>query len=118
MNRTTTLSAASAAHLADWYLKECGEDQAECRQWSLRAFPFTINRLPEASLQINHGSISKRHAEIGRDDSRLFVEDCGSTNGTFVNGKRLSGRVEAARRRPAAIRQLRLPPGPARGAST
>jgi EAL domain-containing protein (putative c-di-GMP-specific phosphodiesterase class I) len=93
MNRATTLPAA-AAHLADWYLKECGEDQAEARQCSLRAFPFTINRLPEASLQINHGSISKRHAEIASDDSRLFVEDCGSTNGTFVNGKRLAGRIE------------------------
>ncbi len=91
---STKISSAAAAIAQDWYLKECGEDKADGRQWSLGNFPFTINRLPEASLHINHGSISKRHAEITCDDSRLFVEDCGSTNGTFVNGNRAAGRIE------------------------
>jgi EAL domain-containing protein (putative c-di-GMP-specific phosphodiesterase class I) len=93
MNCTSTPSTAAVV-VRDWYLKECGEDKADGRQWSLGAFPFTINRLPEASLHINHGSISKRHAVITCDDSRLFVEDCGSTNGTFVNGNRARGRIE------------------------
>jgi EAL domain-containing protein (putative c-di-GMP-specific phosphodiesterase class I) len=92
MNRTTT--PPLAAPIAEWYLKECVEDVSAAREWSLRSFPFTINRLPDASLQINHGSISKRHAEITCERTRLIVTECGSTNGTFINGTRLAGRAE------------------------
>jgi hypothetical protein len=39
--------------------------------------------------------ISRRHARIGRaEDGRLLVEDLGSTNGTFVNGKQIEGPTE------------------------
>lgn len=34
-------------------------------------------------------SVSRRHARIIKQKSRVFVEDLGSINGTFVNGKRL-----------------------------
>lgn len=39
-------------------------------------------------------SISRQHARIVREGERFFVEDMGSLNGTFVNGNRISGRVE------------------------
>ena len=36
--------------------------------------------------------ISRRHARIaGDDDGRFVIEDLGSTNGTFVNGRRVEG---------------------------
>ena len=39
--------------------------------------------------------LSRRHASFVRTESGgLAVEDLGSTNGTFVNGKRISGRTE------------------------
>src|SRR4051812_11385081 len=41
-------------------------------------------------------SISRQHARIVREDDRYFLEDMGSLNGTFVNGHRISGRVELA----------------------
>src|SRR4051795_5249014 len=38
--------------------------------------------------------ISRVHARVFHDPSgRLMVEDLGSTNGTFVNGNRISGQV-------------------------
>jgi hypothetical protein len=38
-------------------------------------------------------ALSRRHASISHDTAgRLVVEDLGSTNGTFVNGTRISGR--------------------------
>src|ERR687885_1591335 len=41
--------------------------------------------------------ISRVHARVYRDPSgQLMVEDLGSTNGTFVNGQRLTG-VQALR---------------------
>jgi hypothetical protein len=36
--------------------------------------------------------ISRRHAQISRTpEGRLYISDIGSTNGTFVNGERISG---------------------------
>jgi pSer/pThr/pTyr-binding forkhead associated (FHA) protein len=34
-------------------------------------------------------SVSRRHAVIVRQDNTVIVEDLGSVNGTFINGKRL-----------------------------
>src|SRR5262245_56086534 len=36
--------------------------------------------------------ISRRHAQISRtDESRLYISDLGSTNGTYVNGNKIEG---------------------------
>ncbi len=35
------------------------------------------------------GSVSRRHARIGKDDSSVYVEDLGSSNGTRLNGQPL-----------------------------
>ncbi|RMD58828.1 FHA domain-containing protein, partial [Candidatus Parcubacteria bacterium] len=34
-------------------------------------------------------SVSRRHASIFREGGQVFIKDLGSTNGTFLNGKRL-----------------------------
>jgi hypothetical protein len=34
-------------------------------------------------------SVSRRHAQLASLDGRLVIEDLGSANGTYVNGKRL-----------------------------
>ena len=36
--------------------------------------------------------ISRAHARLSNESGRLFVEDLGSTNGTFINGRRLMAR--------------------------
>lgn len=48
----------------------------------------------DASLQIglpSEGSISRRHAEVQKSGSMVTVRDLGSTNGTFVNGVKVTG---------------------------
>ena len=35
------------------------------------------------------GSVSRRHARIGKDDSSIYVEDLGSSNGSRLNGQPL-----------------------------
>lgn len=49
-----------------------------------------LGRDPGADIVVEDPSASRRHARITRDDrAHHFVEDLGSTNGTFVSGRRV-----------------------------
>src|SRR5690606_6954641 len=39
---------------------------------------------------VDHGSVSKVHCALARTDGLLFLRDLGSTNGTRVNGQRVT----------------------------
>ncbi len=41
-------------------------------------------------IVVNDAEISRRHARLVRQDSGYVIEDLGSTNGTHVNGQRIS----------------------------
>jgi len=47
---------------------------------------FKIGRDPSNDLQLHDSEVSRFHAEIRANGSRLKVYDLGSSNGTFVNG--------------------------------
>jgi hypothetical protein len=49
--------------------------------------PVIIGRGKECTLPVFHDSVSRRHARVFRDGVVFMVEDLGSTNGTFVQGK-------------------------------
>ncbi|HWV98875.1 MAG TPA: FHA domain-containing protein [Candidatus Acidoferrum sp.] len=46
-----------------------------------------FGRSPENHFPIDHPTVSARHCEISVGDGAPVVRDCGSTNGTFVNGE-------------------------------
>jgi hypothetical protein len=48
-----------------------------------------IGRTLNNSFVIEHPSVSKRHARIVIEDNDYSLYDLGSSNGTFVNGKRI-----------------------------
>lgn len=50
---------------------------------------FTIGRHADCDLSLPSHEISRLHAKISIDNNRVRVEDCGSTNGTYVNRKRI-----------------------------
>jgi signal transduction histidine kinase len=50
--------------------------------------PITIGRLPECTICIDEPSISRRHCMISPIPGGLLLVDQGSSNGTFVNGKK------------------------------
>lgn len=50
-----------------------------------------VGRKPElCDLTIEHGSISKLHCVIVKTDGLLFIRDLASTNGTKVNGQKVT----------------------------
>src|SRR6476620_11619411 len=49
-----------------------------------------------ADLVIDDPGVSRRHARVLTEAGGVVVEDLGSSNGTYVNGERISGPVEVA----------------------
>lgn len=53
-----------------------------------------IGRDPGVDLVITDADVSARHASLTPLDAGFAIEDLGSTNGTFVNGRRLAAAQE------------------------
>jgi len=53
---------------------------------------FTIGRSQQCDLPLDEPKASRRHAEITQIQDAFWINDCGSTNGTAVNGQILTGR--------------------------
>ncbi|NIN76176.1 MAG: EAL domain-containing protein [Planctomycetales bacterium] len=59
----------------------------------IHSTPFTIGRRSGLSYTLNNPTVSGLHAEIVQVDQSLAVRDLQSTNGTYVNGKRVTAQV-------------------------
>jgi pSer/pThr/pTyr-binding forkhead associated (FHA) protein len=55
---------------------------------------FVIGRDPQCQLRPASPAISKQHCALTVRDAKAFVRDCGSTNGTFINGEQVAGERE------------------------
>jgi len=53
-----------------------------------------MGRRADCQVVINFPNVSGHHARLTWDGRQFVVEDLGSTNGTFVNGHRLTGPVQ------------------------
>ena len=51
---------------------------------------MVLGRAPECELRLDDTFISSQHARIFGKNGSWFVEDLGSTNGTYVNEQRLA----------------------------
>src|SRR5438552_16949583 len=51
---------------------------------------ITLGRASDCTIPIKDRFLSRRHAEIVRDRGQWFVRDCGSVNGTLVNGVKIA----------------------------
>ena len=54
---------------------------------------YTVGRSSSCDIQVIDNGISKQHLEIRVFKEKLLVKDLNSSNGTFVNGVRISHRV-------------------------
>jgi hypothetical protein len=61
------------------------------RRFDIGAAPVTIGRQDQCEVQVPGTWVSRRHARLAWTGTEYIVEDLGSTNGTFVNGERVSG---------------------------
>lgn len=59
--------------------------------YELSSISMTIGRDPMSEITINDPEVSRRHARLIGTLTGYRIQDLGSTNGTFVDGVRLSG---------------------------
>ncbi|WP_436736300.1 FHA domain-containing protein [Streptomyces sp. BBFR102] len=60
------------------------------RSWTLDASrPYTLGRDPQGDIALDDARVSWRHASISWRGGSWVIEDHGSTNGTFVEGRRV-----------------------------
>jgi pSer/pThr/pTyr-binding forkhead associated (FHA) protein len=63
---------------------------------AFRGDELVIGRAPDCTLVLDLPMVSGHHARLDRSGDRTWIEDLGSSNGTYVNGRRVSGRVAVA----------------------
>jgi pSer/pThr/pTyr-binding forkhead associated (FHA) protein len=56
----------------------------------LEAAPILIGRGPDAAIRLDDDYVSTRHARIAAAGDQWFVEDLGSTNGTYIGTVRIT----------------------------
>lgn len=68
----------------------------------------TIGRVPGNDLVLPHTSVSRRHARLLVQDERFLLVDLRSTNGTYVNGRRITTPIAVGEHDLITIGDLRI----------
>src|SRR5688572_11064013 len=63
------------------------------RSHDLKVDKTTIGRLEDNTFQIAEQSVSSHHCEILLKGTDVIVRDLDSTNGTYINGEKISEKV-------------------------
>jgi pSer/pThr/pTyr-binding forkhead associated (FHA) protein len=63
------------------------------RTYELKVDTTTVGRVSDNAFEIPEASVSSHHAEILLRGSDVVVRDLGSTNGTFINGEKITEAV-------------------------
>ena len=69
------------------------QPESAVRRVALPPGSLTIGRAPPSTLLLEAAEVSRAHCRIDVADDEVSVTDLNSTNGTFVDNKRLSGTV-------------------------
>jgi adenylate cyclase len=68
-----------------------GEIKGEIVRFDLPAdYAVTIGRSETVTIQLDDGSVSRHHALLHPAEEQYFIADLGSSNGTYLNDKRIS----------------------------
>ena len=89
------MRARPAALMLRHYLVVAAPEAAP-RTVPIEGAGLTIGRLPPCDLLLPGGEVSRQHCRIDVAGGEASITDLGSTNGTFVDGRRLAA--------PAALR--------------
>ena len=72
------------------FLKSHGNEEGDEEYLIVDQSPFRVGRRPENDAQISRPDVSGVHAEFRFENDAWWLHDNKSTNGTFLNGKRMT----------------------------
>lgn len=81
---------------AMWFLAGPMNPNQPVRHVPVHMTHFLVGRASDNTLCLSSRTVSSTHAELIGTDASLTLRDLASTNGTYVNGKRVAGVVELA----------------------
>lgn len=85
-NRVITVFTGTAAPSQTVWI----EDLERVGKILITRFPFRLGKMKEAvDYQVLNNRVSRKHAEIIKEQGKYYIVDLGSTNGTCVFGKRV-----------------------------
>jgi Nif-specific regulatory protein len=90
-----------------WLTIEVGEGTPQIYELPMDR-PLKIGRFRDNSLVLRGEHVSRFHAEIYREGDRWFIRDCGTVNGTRVDGERIKQPTELWDGRLIAVGEVRL----------
>jgi serine phosphatase RsbU (regulator of sigma subunit) len=61
------------------------------QRFALNGDSLLIGRQEDADIYLESLAVSRQHARVMTHGGEYFVEDVGSSNGTYINGRRISG---------------------------
>ena len=85
----------TALATAVWRLSACGRGPDGSADLAIDSTPFRIGRRASSDLVLPEADVSNAHAEFVVDDDSVTVCDLDSTNGTFINGIRVTEPCQA-----------------------
>lgn len=91
--RPRVRAAAEAGRLVPMRVVLDVLDRGEARSFEGRP-PFELGRDSSADLVLRDPEVSRRHARFESRNGVVYVDDLGSRNGTFLNGRRIRESIE------------------------
>src|SRR5690606_10779769 len=96
MNRPTQLALddfpkCSAEVFAPMYTITVSEKGGQQSTFEFNKSEVTIGRMKGNDIVLPKGNVSKRHSRIFAQDDGFKIIDLESTNGTYVNGRKITG---------------------------
>ena len=73
------------------------DESDEARRVRLRPAGHVVGRSSDADIAVEDPYASEFHARVGIQDEKVVVHDLGSTNGTYVNGRRVTNPTTISR---------------------
>jgi hypothetical protein len=81
--KTVLLTEQKKAPVVGWFVAMDGEQKGE--DFRVRDGQNILGSGPEADIMIRDATVSARHASLRYKDSRFYLTDLDSSNGTYLN---------------------------------
>ena len=84
-NGVVTVFRGSQRMAQSVWLEDCSREG----KIIINKFPFRVGKMEGVTdYRIFNNNVSRKHADIIKDQGKFYVVDLGSTNGTYLNGRR------------------------------